>query len=381
LRIAYFTESLYPHVDGVSRTLARLFATLEHCDLEFRVYSPFQPDETVSWSGGVRPVQYVRFPPYPAYRVSVPCQPGVARDLEGFDPDLIHVVSPTPMAFWAQRYAARRGQPVVTSFHTHFVSYFPYYGLSRFIPLGWRYLRWFHNRCVRTYVPCRSMLRLLEEQGLHRLELWERGVDLEAFSPGFRDDALRQQIAGSRPILLFVGRLVKEKEVASLVEVSRILQEQACRFKLVLVGDGPMRGALERDLPDAYFAGHQTGRALATWYASADLLVFPSTTEAFGNVVQEALASGLPAVVANAGGPADLVDPGRTGLVAPPKDSAAFARHIVALLEDPDWRRRMGRQARGAVTGSDWETINGRLIDSYRRVVAAARRSPAHDHR
>jgi phosphatidylinositol alpha 1,6-mannosyltransferase len=375
MKIAYFTESLLPHVDGVSRTLAQLFATLEARGVDFRVYSPFVPGPEVSWSGRVRPVRYVRFPLYPDYRVSLPWGHGIARELDAWAPDLVHVVSPTPLASWAQRYAARRGIPAVSSFHTHFVSYFRYYGVPALEGWGWGMLRRFYARCARVYAPSRSIIRELEAHGIRRLELWSRGIDAGRFSPAHRDPELRRRAGadGDTPLVLLVSRLVKEKDLADLVEMDRVLRARGAEHRLALVGDGPMRAELEERLPEAFFAGHQTGEALARWYASADVFVFPSTTETFGNVVLEALASGLPAVVVDRGGPPDQVEPGENGWIARANDPADLADHVERLLRDPEARTRMGRRAVESARERDWSVINGRLLQSYAEVVAASR--------
>jgi glycosyltransferase involved in cell wall biosynthesis len=375
MKIAYFTESLLPHVDGVSRTLAQLFATLEARGVDFRVHSPFVPGPEVSWSARVRPVRFVRFPLYPDYRVSLPWGHGVGRELDAWGPDLVHLVSPTPLASWAQRWAARRGVPVVSSFHTHFVSYFRYYGVPALEGFGWGMLRRFYARCARVYAPSRSIIRELESHGIGRLELWSRGMDTRRFSPGFRDPGLRRAVGADEetPVVLLVSRLVKEKDLADLVEMDAVLRERGAAYRLVLVGDGPMRGELEERLPDAHFAGHQTGEALARWYASGDVFVFPSTTETFGNVVTEALASGLPAVVVDRGGPPDQIEPGENGWIARANDPADLAERVGSLLRDPEARARMGRRAVDSARERDWDAINGRLLDSYAAVVAAAR--------
>jgi phosphatidylinositol alpha 1,6-mannosyltransferase len=374
VRVAYFTESLYPHVDGVSRTLARLFDTLEERGVDFVVFSPFVPGASVSWSGRVRPVRFVRFPLYPDYRVSLPLlSRGVVREMEGFRPDLLHVASPTPMAVWAQHWARRHGLPVVASFHTHFVSYFRYYGVPALERFGWSALRRFYARSDRVYAPSWSIIRELEGEGIRHVELWSRGIDSERFAPRFRDPALRERVGADpeRPMLLLVSRLVKEKDLADLVEVNRILRERGASFRLALVGDGPMRAELERRLPDAHFAGHRTGDDLARWYASADVFIFPSTTETLGNVVLEALASGLPAVVVDRGGPQDLISPGENGFVARANDPASIADAAERLLRDPALRERLGRTAREtAVRERSWSAINGRLVESYQRVVS-----------
>jgi glycosyltransferase involved in cell wall biosynthesis len=303
--------------------------------------------------------------------VSLPGSGGAARELERFAPDLIHLVSPTPMAVWAQRYARRHSIPVVSSFHTNFVSYFRYYGVRALEPGGWRALRWFYRRCERVYAPSLSIMRELREQGIVDVELWSRGIDARAFSPDHRDPALRAELGAGEalPVLLLVSRLVKEKDLADLVEVDRILRERGIAYRLALVGDGPMRAELEASLPHARFAGHQAGEALARWYASADVFVFPSTTETLGNVVLEALASGLPAVVVDRGGPQDLIEPGVTGFVARSNDPADIADRVETLLRDGALRARMGRAARIAAAERDWSAINGRLIESYEGII------------
>jgi glycosyltransferase involved in cell wall biosynthesis len=373
LRVAYFTESLLPHVDGVSLTLVRLFATLEREGVDFRVYSPFEPGDAVSWGDRVRGVRYAHVPRRPEYRVSLPPPRGAAAELAAWRPDLVHVVSPTPMAIWAQRWARRAGVPAVASFHTHFVSYFRYYGAPWAERGGWAALRWFYRRCARVYAPSHSIIRELAAHGITHVDLWTRGIDLARFSPARRDAALRAELGVSDevPLLLLVSRLVKEKDLADLVEVDRLLRGRGVSFRLALVGDGPMRAELEALLPHAHFAGHQAGTELARWYASADVFVFPSTTETFGNVVLEALASGLPAVVVDRGGPPDQIEGGETGYIARANDAADLAGRVGALLTDAALRRAMGERAREAATREhDWEAINRRLIEGYRRVIA-----------
>jgi phosphatidylinositol alpha 1,6-mannosyltransferase len=362
-------------VDGVSRTLARLFASLEPSDHEFLIFSPFTPGAEVSWSNRVRPVRYVRFPLYSDYRISLPVvSRSVAREMKAFRPDLVHVVSPTPMAVWAQRWAARNGVPVVSSFHTHFVSYFRYYGVPWLEQGGWRALRRFYARCARVYAPSWSIIRELESHGLERLELWSRGIDLACFSPEFRDPRLRRDAGADEttPLVLLVSRLVKEKDLADLVEMERLLRERGVRFRLALVGDGPMRGELENSLPGAIFAGHRSGVQLARWYASADVFVFPSTTETLGNVVLEALASGVPAVVTDRGGPQDLIRTGENGFVVRGNAPKELADRVELMLRDRELRAQMAAAARESAISRDWETINGALIESYRGVIHEA---------
>lgn len=371
MKVAYFTESLYPNVDGVSRTLARLFATLERKGVEFRVFAPFLPWPEVTWRDRVMKVPYVRFPLYPDYRMSLPLAGKAAADLRRDPPDLVHLVSPTPMAYRAQAVARRMGIPFVASFHTHFVSYFTHYGVGGLEPLGWRLLRAFYRDCARTYAPTRSIERELVAHGIDNVEIWSRGVDLERFSPVHRDPALRASVPGNPddPILLLVSRLVKEKDLADLIAVDRVLRSRGLAYRFAVVGDGPMRAELESALPRTHFVGAKSGMELSAWYASADVFIFPSTTETLGNVVLEALASGVPAVVVDRGGPRDLIAHGSNGYVAKAKDPADIADRVAELLTDADLRRAMSIAARASATDRDWEVINERLLESYARVI------------
>lgn len=371
MTIVYFSESLPPLVDGVTLTLGHLFETLEKRGIEFRIYSPFDPGERVGWSSRVQTMPSMVFPLYRDYRLSLPPGPTIARQIDALAPQLIHVVSPTPVAIWAQRYAARRGVPIVTSFHTDFVSYFRYYGFGRFEEQGWAYLRWFYNRCARVYVPSSTTGRELQERGIQGIELWSRGIDLTRFSPHRRCTALRAALGADEntPLVLLVSRLVKEKDLDDLVAMHRLLVERGVAHRLALVGDGPMRPQLEAELPDAHFAGWLAGDELAKWYASADAFVFPSTTETFGNVVLEAMASGLPAIVVDRGGPPGLVDAGETGFITRPNVPAELADAAQTLLEDPARRSAMGLHARSAALRYSWDEVNGRLLDSYSLVM------------
>jgi glycosyltransferase involved in cell wall biosynthesis len=371
MRVAYFTESLPPLSDGVTRTLERLVETLTDRQVEFMFFSAVDPDGTLPWRARVHRVTAIPFPLYRYYRMGIPWPGALDGPLDRFRPDLIHIVNPTLLGNYGISYAERRGLPVVGSFHTHFVSYLAFYGFAGLEPYGWKYLAWFYNRCAVTYVPSRATTAELRRNGIERLELWRRGVDLQQFAPHFRSPALRERLgAAALPILLFVGRLVREKNLDDLAAAVQVLRERNHRFQLVLVGDGPMRAELEARLPWAHFAGHQEGADLARWYASADLFVFPSTTETFGNVTLEAFASGLPVVAANCGGARDLVVPGVTGLLARPADPVSFADRVELLLQNPGHRIRMGLRALEWARHFRWPEVNERLLQSYARVVA-----------
>lgn len=373
MRIVYFTESLLPWVDGVSHTLNHLFTMLQDEGVEFRVYAPFVPGPEVPWSGHVRKTRSFTFPLYRDYRISMPGGARLAGELDEYAPDIIHIASPTPMALWARSYARRNDIPVVATYHTHFVAYAPYYRFHGLKWLAWRVTRRFYNGFDATFAPSSSIVAELRAHGVPNVRLWSRGVDADRFSPAWRDDALRAGIgaSGDTPVVLLVSRLVKEKDMVDLVGMDRELRRRGAQYRLAIVGTGPLRKWLERELPDAHFAGHQSGEQLSRWYASGDVFVFPSTTETFANVVQESMASGVPAVVVDRGGPPGVIEPDVSGLVARANDPVSLAECVETLLRDSALREQMGRAARERAQARTWEAVNGVLIGEYEALAGA----------
>jgi glycosyltransferase involved in cell wall biosynthesis len=231
--------------------------------------------------------------------------------------------------------------------------------------------RWFYARCTATYAPTQNIVLELQAHGIGNVKLWSRGVDPCLFSPSWRCDGLRRhlEVSDVTPLVLLVSRLVKEKDLADLVHMDRELRRRGVPYRLALVGDGPLRKRLQRALPHAHFAGHQSGSALSRWYASADIFVLPSTTETFANVVQEAMASGLPAVVVDRGGPAGVIEPGRSGLVARAHDPVHLADQVELLLADASLRRSMGQAGRQRALERTWDDVTAAMIAEYRALA------------
>jgi glycosyltransferase involved in cell wall biosynthesis len=319
-------------------------------------------------------VPSVTVPFYREYRLSVGADFKVASVLAEFKPDILCVNSPCSLG-WAGVYNARfHHRPIVAYYHTHFISYARYYKVDVLTNLGWHYMKSFYSSVHETFVPSRPILDELREHGVRNLCLLPHGVDTDFFSTRHVDPGWKDRLGlENKVVLLYVGRLVWEKNLGLLAAAYRILRKQTDDVALVMIGDGPARTELEHLLPDAVFLGYQSGAELAASYASADIFVFPSTTETFGMVTLEAMASGLVPVCANRGGASDIIRDGDTGVLAEPDSAEDFARRCLPLIENTELRRRMGRQAEAYALGQDWDAVVTRMLREYARVIERVR--------
>jgi glycosyltransferase involved in cell wall biosynthesis len=369
MRVAYFAGTMRPGHDGVTRVLYRLIEDLREREIENMFISPIVPPP------GERPttmlqVPAVSFPLYPDYRCAIPGYRHFERQVLAFRPHLLHINSPCPLGSAAVRFGRRYGIPVVATYHTHFTSYAKYYRIRGLEPIGWNYLRNLYNGCDRVFVPSLPILSELAARGFRNLEFLPHGVDTQAFNPAYRTPAWKARLGiEGKTALLYVGRLVWEKDLRTLAQAYEHVMASHDDAVFILVGDGPVRNDLERLMPRAVFLGHQSGDALATAYASSDLFVFPSTTETFGNVTLEAMASGIPPICVREGGAYGVITEGVTGLVAKPRDAADLAARINLLIEEPGRRAELGDQALTFARRQTWERIFDRLFAGYEDVV------------
>jgi glycosyltransferase involved in cell wall biosynthesis len=375
LRLALVTETFPPEVNGVSRTLGRWVDTFRARGHEVQVIRPRQgaervaPDLVAAW-------------PLPFYK-EVRLGLATRRELRGrfahFKPDLVHVATPGPLGLIAVQVARRMRIPVVSSYHTNFDWYLKHYALGPLEPVLAGYLRWFHNATALTLVPSQSTRMRLAEQGYRNVEIWSRGIDTQQFHPGLRDNGLRRShgLEENDILLLYVGRLAPEKGLPTLLDVFERLPAsltETRRIRLALVGGGPMASTLQaRHLNDVHLAGFQEGTSLARWFASADVFVFPSLSETFGNVVLEAQASGLATVGFDCPTLRERIDSGVDGLLVPDRDG--FARAVEQLCRDHEFRRRVGLAARARALRQDWDSIFDELEGRYLRCVARRSRT------
>lgn len=377
IRLALFTDTYPPQLNGVSRTLERLAQAVRDRGGDARVYTTTDPQATaVDASVWRRPS--VPFWAYPQLRIAAPVRGAAYHDLRAWGPTLVHAATPFGMGLAGRACARALGVPMVTSYHTSFSEYAKFYHLGTLSTVGWRYFRWFHNSGARTYVPTEAVRRELEGYGFQRLAIWGRGIDAGCFRPEYRASEWRERLgADDRTIVVaYVGRLAAEKGLETAFGAMTRLRaaaapEAAPRIVFAFAGDGPYAQQCRRAAPPppaAHFVGRLTGRALSEFYASADLFMFPSATDTFGNVLLEAMASGLPVVAADVGPTRELLSCGG-GVTFPPGDAAALATTIAGLAADAPRRRALAAQGVAAAARRTWTRVFDDLIADYHRVV------------
>ena len=377
MKIALFADTYLPEVNGVARTLGRLVAHAAERGHQIGLVTPRVSPGPAPHTAFHHQLFGVPVPVYPELKLARPLDGAGRRILEEFRPDLIHVATESTVGASGARWALRSGLPLATSFHTNFADYLAGYGLGWAKGWVWNHLRGFHDRAEMTFCPSRATLETLRSHGFHdRLRIWSRGVDSRHYHPSRRKESVRQRLApGADRILLYVGRLAPEKRVNLLVEsFQEIRRLEGDRVSLVLVGDGPAAAELRRTAgPGVRFTGYLKGDDLAEAYAAADVFVFPSDTETFGNVVTEAMASGLPVVAPARGGVMETVRPGETGILVPPRNAGRLAEATLSLLRDGSLRARLGAGARREAESRSWSTILDGLLDSWQEMVEHSR--------
>lgn len=378
MRIALFSETYLPQRNGVALILDRLVSHLTHRGHEVLVAAPFswhpRGEAALPPNACIIRVPGVPLPRYPDLTIAMPYARRVLRAVRDFEPDVIHLATEYTVGLTGLRAAKALGIPAVTSFHTNIPGYLPFYGFGWARESCWRYLRWFHNRAAVTLCPSETTRQILLERGFRNVRIWGRGVDTALFAPAHREDGVRRRHGPDNALhLLYVGRLTPEKDLAMLFDAyQRVTAREPTRpVHLVLVGDGAYSPKTQASAPrDVTFTGYLEGRALSEAYSSADVFVFPSRVETLGNVVLEALASGLPVVGVSEGGTVENVHDGVNGVLCEPGDPGAFADGILRLVSDSDLRQRLSRNARAWAEERSWDAAFEPLIRSYEELAS-----------
>ncbi|MFD2597601.1 glycosyltransferase family 4 protein [Sphingobacterium corticis] len=356
--------------DGAARTLFQLIDRIDTEQFEYAFVYGNGPEKFRNYQSLKTP--RLRLPVNEDYSLALPAltKQRLYTQLDEFAPDVIHITTPSALGFFALKYAQKRNLPVISIYHTHFLAYIPYYfqKLSFLVkPVSnWMSsaMQRFYNSCDMIYTPTPSMIENLQKIGIKKqlLTLWQRGINLQLFNPTNRDpNYLPKRTGNNRKNILFASRLVWEKNVKMLIQLSELIEEQDLQYNLIIVGDGTARKEMEKHMPNAYFFGKQDHQTLATLYASSDVFVFPSISETYGNVVTEAMASGLPCVIADGGGSADLVKHGYNGYKCDPQNPFEYLHYLQKILENTSVYALLRKNALETVTPLDWD----RLAERY----------------
>jgi glycosyltransferase involved in cell wall biosynthesis len=376
MRVAFVTETFPPEIGGAAMAAGRFVDALLARGHEVELVRPRQQGDPAPPRARLDPrlVPGVGVPFHRGLQLGLPAGGALTRRWRRQRPDLVHVVSEGLLGRSALHAALRLDLPVTTSFHTNFHRYARYYGFSWLAPLATAYLRRFHRRAQRTLVPTLQVRDQLAGSGFEHLEVISRGVDASLYSPARRSEALRAAWGAEPddPVAITVGRLAPEKNLPLAVEAFVAARRSVPRARLVLVGEGPLRERLAAGNPDVVFTGMLRGEELAAHYASADVFLFPSLTETFGNVCLEAMASGLSLVAFDDGAARELVRHGENGLLAACLDPRAFVEHAVRVVSDRALARRLGAAARDTAEGRGWDAVGDRLETVMLQVVRAA---------
>ena len=303
-------------------------------------------------------------------KLGLPARARLIREWTVRRPDLVHVATEGPLGWTAVTAANKLRIPVTSDFHTNFDHYSSHYGMAWLRQPVAAYLRRFHNRTAITFVPTAALAAQLSARGYGRVEVISRGVDTQLYSPTRRDDALRRSwgLAPGALAVMCVGRIAPEKNLALVLRAFSEIRRQRPDARLILVGDGPLRSALAREHPQVVFAGMRHGEDLAAHYASADLFLFPSQTETFGNVTLEAMASGLCVLAYDYAAASEVIRDLGNGGLATLGDADGFVERAVHLACADELRAQLGAAARSSAEGIDWERVNDRFAEALLRI-------------
>ena len=379
MRIGIVTETYAPDVNGVALTVQALARGLVRRGHAVDLIRPIHPDTPPLADAGmdVLAVEGAAMPRYSGLRFGLPARFRIERRWRAERPDAIYVATEGPLGWTAVSAARRLGIPVATGFHTRFDFYVGHYGFGALTPFVRRYLARFHRRAQTTLVPTGQLAGELNDLGVHDVRVLRRGVDTARFHPERRDEALRESWGAGpdTPVVLSVGRVAPEKNLHVVIDAYRALARRVPQARCVIVGDGPGRAALEAANPDVIFAGTRRGDELGAYYASADLFVFPSLTETFGNVVLEAMASGIPVVAYAEAAAREFIRNGQNGIRVAPGNEGGLIERAATLGADATVRLAMGHAARTSVAGLSSESV----VNEFESIMQSLSEESVHE--
>tara|TARA_Y200000002_G_scaffold212208_1_gene175081 strand:- start:1598 stop:2722 length:1125 start_codon:yes stop_codon:yes gene_type:complete len=364
------SETFYPETNGVSMTLHRLLLGLQKKDFETTIIRPRQKSEQANqFTYKEHLVTGIPIPYYPELRFGLTTTNHLKKIWGDERPTVVHIATEGPLGLCALRAAKALEIPVISSFHTNFHQYGKYYKLPFLIKAAFAYLRYFHNRTRATYAPSNDLIENLKAAGFKNLRKLERGVDAQLFNPSKRSTDLRLSWGANKetPVFAYVGRIASEKNIPFALKCFQEIKKQLPEAIMVVVGDGPLRKELEKKYPKVIFCGLQKGELLAQHYASSDVFIFPSITETFGNVVTEAMASGLIVAAYNYAAGKLLIEDGINGTVASFDNEEHYLANLIQLISKRAMWPIMRERSRACIEDVSWESITNNYIASLRK--------------
>ncbi len=373
MKIALITATFPPEVNGVAMTNQRLIRGLIQRGHSVLLIKPQRSDAIPSddSSLGIFEVLGLPIPNYAGLKIGIPIPGQLKRLFREARPDVVHLATEGPLGFSALRSARSLGIPVTSTFHTNFQDYCADYGAAFLGDAMMGYLRWFHNACALTTAPDPSLIERLKAKGVERLEMLGRGADTELFTPERRSEALRASWGADddTPVAIYVGRAAAEKDIPLALEAWKKACNYQPNLKMVVIGDGPVRKKLEKKWPEVHFAGMRYDIDLATHYASADFFIFGSTSETFGNVVVEAMSSGLVALTYHYAAGKQFIKHGVNGYLAPLDDAEAFKELTCKIIRNTDIWPGVRQAARATAESYPWNRTIDRFADLLQQAV------------
>ncbi|SMP41642.1 glycosyltransferase family 4 protein [Anoxynatronum buryatiense] len=369
MRIAIFTDTFTPQINGVTNTLNQLIRQLESRGIEHKIFAPKYDHEADHQEERFYSLKLFL---YPECRLALPNIFRIHDSLSKFKPDLIHSFTEFNMGITGLRYGKKHGIPTLSSYTTNFTQYADYYKMSMLKQPIWEYMRWFHNQNELTLCATDEARKLLHRNGIHRTAIFSRGIDTNRFKPIQRSEELRRSLGvDGQKVFLYVGRVSFEKDMDILCKSSRQLQSlYGDKVAFIVTGDGPYLEKCRQLMPgNTVFTGFKMGDELARLYASSDVFVCPSSTETFGNVVLEAMASGLPVIGADAGGVRNLIKDGQNGLTFKARDEEDLTRCMTRLMENESLINHLIKNGLSFCRSRSWKTIVDGLVQQYQYVV------------
>ena len=370
MKIALFTETFLPKIDGIVTRLCHTVENLQRFGDRVLIFSP---------AGGLKEyqgspicgIEGFPLPLYPELKLAIPT-PTIGEKLEQFQPDIIHVANPAVLGLGGLFYAKKLNIPLVASYHTHLPQYLHHYGLGMLEGLLWELLKSGHNQADLNLCTSTVMVEELRNHGIERVDLWQRGVDTELFQPHYANLEMRNYLSQGKPnnkIILYVGRLGVEKEIDRIKPIVEAIPNTC----IAIVGDGPNRQNLEQYFANTptHFVGYLRGQKLASAYASADAFIFPSRTETLGLVLLEAMAAGTPVVAANSGGIPDIVTNGINGYLFDPDDEKGAITATQKLFAHSEERETLRKNARAEAERWGWSAATQQLRNYYQKIISA----------